>query len=76
MITRDPLKVPYKTDRYWVTYPNRDAERIERFERTVLSRGWTTPLPHVSNLTTVEALKQENDNLGYCSEYARNILKV
>lgn len=76
MITRDPLKVPYKTDRYWVTYPNRDTERIERFERTVLSRGWTTPLPHVSNLTTVEALKQENDNLGYCSEYARNILKV
>lgn len=76
MITRDPLKVPYKTDRYWATYAERDLARIARFERGVLSRASSKPLPHISQLTTDKALLVENENLRRCSEYARNILKV
>ena len=76
MITRDPLKVPYKTDRYWATYAERDLARIARFERGVLSRASSKPLPHISQLTTEKALLVENENLRRCSEYARNILKV
>ncbi|MFN7625002.1 MAG: sugar phosphate isomerase/epimerase family protein [Acidobacteriota bacterium] len=76
MITRDPLRVPYKTDRYWATYPERDQARIARFERGVLSRASSPPLPHISQLTPEKALLVENENLRRCSEYARHILKV
>ncbi len=76
MITRDPLKVPYKTDKYWATYPQRDNNRIQKFERGILSKAWAKPLPRISNLTPEQALAAENDNLRRCSEYARNVLKV
>ena len=76
MITRDPLRVPYKTDLYWATYAKRDQPRVDRFERGVLSRASARPLPRISHLTTENALAVENDNLRRCSEYARNILKV
>ncbi|MFM8392462.1 MAG: sugar phosphate isomerase/epimerase family protein [Acidobacteriota bacterium] len=76
MITRDPLKVPYKTDGYWATYAERDQPRISRFEREVLSRASSRPLPRISHLTTENALIVENENLRRCSEYARNIMKV
>jgi hypothetical protein len=48
MITRDPLRVPYKTDLYWATYAKRDQPRIDRFERGVLSRASARPLPRIS----------------------------
>lgn len=76
MITRDPLKVPYKTDRYWATYDGRDQQRIDRFERRILSKAWKRPLPRVSNLTAEQALAVESDNLRRCSEYALQVLKV
>jgi sugar phosphate isomerase/epimerase len=76
MITRDPLKVPYKTDKYWVTYPQRDNERIQKFERGILTKAWAKPLPRISGLLAEQALATENDNLRRCSEYARNVLKV
>ncbi len=76
MITRDPLKVPYKTDKYWATYPQRDNDRIQKFERGILTKSWTKPLPRISGLLAEQALATENDNLRRCSEYARNVLKV
>jgi 3-oxoisoapionate decarboxylase len=76
MITRDPLKVPYKTAKYWATYPQRDDERIRRFEQGTLTKAWKKPLPHISHLTPEQALAVENDNLRRCSEYARNTLRV
>lgn len=76
MITRDPLKVPYKTDKYWATYPERDHARIQKFERGVLTKAWTKPLPRITGLTPEQALAAETENLRRCSEYARNILKA
>ncbi|MGE0884783.1 MAG: sugar phosphate isomerase/epimerase family protein [Blastocatellales bacterium] len=76
MITRDPLKVPYKTDKYWATYPQRDNTRIQKFERSVLSKSWTKPLPRISGLNNEQALAVENDNIRKCAEYAKNHLGI
>jgi hypothetical protein len=76
MITRDPLVVPYKDDKYWVTFDGRDAARIERFERTVLSRAWTKPLPRITGLTPPEQLAAEDENLRQSVKYAKETLKI
>ncbi len=76
MITRDPLKVPYKTDKYWATYPQRDDARIQKFERGVLSKAWTKPLPRISGLNNEQALAVENDNIRKCAEYAKAHLGI
>lgn len=76
MITRDPLKVPYKTDKYWVTYDRRDEERIDRFERTILSRSSNRPLPGIAGRSRKESLDVEMQNVIECSRYAINKLKI
>ena len=54
MITRDPLVVPYKTERYWIALDRPELDRLARFERDVLGRAWTGPLPHITGLTPAE----------------------
>ena len=76
MITRDPLRVPYRTAKYWATYPERDERRIARFESRILARASSRPLPRISTLSPAAALEVENENLRRCSEFARNVLKV
>lgn len=76
MITRDPLKVPYKTDKYWITYDRRDEERIARFERTILSRSSNQPLPGIAGRSRKESLDVEMQNVIECSRYAINKLKI
>ena len=51
MITRDPLQVPYETDGYWIAVDRPPADALARFERDVLGKAWTDPLPHISQLT-------------------------
>lgn len=76
MITRDPLKVPYKTDKYWTTYPQRDEARIQKFERGVLSKASAKPLPRITGLSSEQALAAENENIRRCVEYAKKNLGV
>src|SRR5262245_54296393 len=76
MITRDPLKVPYKTDHYWITHGSRDAARIKKFEETVLKKASSKPLPKVTGLDKAQALAFEDENLRRCSEYAQKTLKL
>jgi 3-oxoisoapionate decarboxylase len=71
MITRDPLKIPYRTDAYWIPFERRDAATIRRFEDTVLSKAWTKPLPRISNLSPPEQLAAEDENLRLCLSFAR-----
>ncbi|MCI0338656.1 MAG: sugar phosphate isomerase/epimerase [Acidobacteria bacterium] len=75
MITRDPLKVPYKTDHYWITYERRDEARIKKFESTVLRRASKEPLPRITGLKPQEALAFEDDNLRRSGAYAKQVLK-
>lgn len=74
MMTRDPLKVPYLTDRYWVTYEKRDPERIRRFEESVLSRSASQPLPVIGGLADADKIAAEDRNVRLCVDYARKVL--
>ena len=74
MITRDPLKVPYLEDAYWVTYDRRDPARVEAFEKQVLSKAWNRPLPRIAGLSPDAMLAAEDDNVRKCAAYARETL--
>jgi len=76
MITRDPLKVPYKTDHYWITHERRDEARIRKFEDTILKQAWTKPLPRVTGLDAARALALEDENLRRSAAYAKQTLKL
>lgn len=76
MITRDPLKVPYKTDHYWITFERKDEARIRKFENTVLKQAWTKPLPRITGLSPAQALAFEDENLRRCAAYAKQTLKL
>ncbi|MGV3515983.1 sugar phosphate isomerase/epimerase family protein [Luteitalea sp.] len=77
MITRDPLSVPCRTDRYWTTFgpsPTR-AERLERFEDAVLSQA-RADLPRVSGLSPEAQRAAEDDNVRACVTHARDVLHL
>jgi len=74
MITRDPLKVPYKDDRYWATFGKRDLTRIDKFERSILTRTSSKPLPVISGLDTRGMLDTEDENVRRSMAYAKKTL--
>jgi sugar phosphate isomerase/epimerase len=76
MITRDPLKVPYKTDHYWTTYEHRDEARIKKFENTVLRKASAKPLPQITGLSAEQALAVEDENVRRSGNYAKQTLKL
>ncbi len=77
MITRDPLPVPYKTERYWVAFdaPGR-AERVRRFEAHVLDKAPDRPLPHTTGLTADAQIAAEDEHVAASIEYATRVLKL
>jgi sugar phosphate isomerase/epimerase len=76
MITRDPLKVPYKEDRYWASFGGRDAARAAAFEKDLLAKASTAPLPRVSTLAMDAMQEREDDNVRRSTAYARETLKL
>ena len=74
VITRDPLTVPYREDRYWITRDRRDQAAVERFERAFLRRAPEAPLARISGLSDEAALAAENENLRRSVVYARKRL--
>ena len=64
MITRDPLKVPCLTTKYWATFPDRSgyvlAKAMER------ARAYEKPLPRVSGLDRPAQLTLEEENVKRC----------
>jgi sugar phosphate isomerase/epimerase len=77
MATRDALKVPCLTEKYWATFteiPGSDLARTLRYVRTN-----TTPeksLPHISQLSLDEQLKLEEDNIRKSLVFARDHLSL
>jgi sugar phosphate isomerase/epimerase len=68
MITRDPLKVPCLTPRYWATLadvPGRDLART-----LALVRKSKRALPAVTSLPREQQLALEEDNVRKCLAYA------
>jgi sugar phosphate isomerase/epimerase len=76
MITRDPLTVPYKSDRYWASFGGRDAARLEAFEKGLLSKASAAPLPRVSTLGLEAMQQREDENVRRSTAYARESLKL
>jgi len=76
MITRDPLKVPCLTEKYWATLaevPGRDLARTLKMARANASKP---PLPRVSHLPLDEQIRQEEENIKKCLGFARERLRL
>ena len=69
MITRDPLKIPCLTDRYWATFPEVKAEQLAR--ALGLVQRHATKLPTVGQLSKPELLRTIEENNKACLDYAR-----
>jgi sugar phosphate isomerase/epimerase len=76
MITRDPLKVPYRENRYWASFGGRDATRIAGFEKSLLAKASAAPLPRVSELPFDKMQEREDENVRLSTEYARKTLHL
>jgi sugar phosphate isomerase/epimerase len=77
MATRDPLKVPCLTEKYWATFdsvPGADLARILRYVRT-RSKDEKS-LPKVSHLPIGEQVKLEEVNIKICLRYASEHLNL
>ena len=77
-ITRDPLKIPVFTRKYWVTFddsysplPGRDLARTLDI---VARNPPKSPLPRTTGLTSAEQARLEDDNNRRSIEYARTKL--
>lgn len=76
MITRDPLSVPYQTEKYWIAVDRPAADALARFERDVLGKAWTDPLPHITQLTKPAQVEAENENIRRSVKYAKDVLRL
>ncbi len=76
MITRDPLRVPYLEDGYWVTHERRDRAREEAFRAAVLSKASPGPLPRITGLAPEQMLAAEDENVRACVAYAKGTLRL
>jgi 3-oxoisoapionate decarboxylase len=74
LITRDPLKVPVLTDKYWVTWPDRSGKYLADTIRLVNANASKKPLPVISTLSVEEQFQAEESNNIRCFEWAKKTL--
>jgi 3-oxoisoapionate decarboxylase len=74
MITRDPLPVPWRRERYWMTRRPDDREGAERVAATLARQDHAPALPRTSGLTAEAAVQLEDDHVRACLDYARSSL--
>jgi sugar phosphate isomerase/epimerase len=76
MMTREPLKVPVFTDKYWATFgdiPGKDLAHILEIVHKNKPKG---PVPHVNGMTLDAQVKFEDDNNRKCIDWARQNLPL
>jgi sugar phosphate isomerase/epimerase len=75
MITRDPLKIPVFTDKYWVTFDDAfsplPARDLARTLEMVHKHKPKTPLPRTTGMSPEAQLKLEDENVAKSIQYAR-----
>jgi sugar phosphate isomerase/epimerase len=76
MLTRDPLRVPYRTDGYWIAIDRPPGPAMARFEQDVLAKAWTRELPHITGRTPAGQIAHEDDNVRRSMAYARSSLHL
>jgi sugar phosphate isomerase/epimerase len=74
MITRDPLKIPCLTTRYWATLETISGRRLAEMLALVRARAGKKPLPRISEVSKEEQLRREDDNVRQSLRYARERL--
>lgn len=74
MLTRDPLKITCLTEKYWLTFPERNGKYLARALTMVRKNKPAKPLPRVTGLDREAQLRMELDNIAQCVAYARDHL--
>jgi 3-oxoisoapionate decarboxylase len=75
LITRDPLKVPCLTEKYWATFPELSGVHLARTLRYVRAHA-AKDLPYVSMLSPEEQAAREDANVRASLVYARGQLGI
>src|SRR5262249_10916189 len=70
MITRDPLKVPCLTSKYWTTLDKLPAKQLAQALAMVRKVAAKQPLPQVNGLTLEKKLEFEDQNVRQSLKYA------
>lgn len=71
MITRDPLRVPCLSEKYWATLGDVRGRQLARRLAMVRQQPPKSPLPRISGLAHAEQLRAEADNILACIRYAQ-----
>ncbi len=74
MITRDPLKIPCLTDKYWATLGEIKGQRLANALATVRQNEWDKPLPYIKGRTRDGIYEYEEANIAQSLRYAENEL--
>ena len=74
MLTRNPLVIPCLTEKYWVTFTDRNGVYLARMLRMVRANKPKKPLVWVDKLDQQAKLKFEQDNVAQSVLYARDDL--
>ncbi|HEY1860909.1 MAG TPA: TIM barrel protein [Gemmataceae bacterium] len=75
MITRDPLKIPCLTAKYWATLDDLPGRRLAEMLALVRAKAAKKPLPRIRELTKDEQFAQEGENVRACLRYAKERLQ-
>jgi sugar phosphate isomerase/epimerase len=73
MITRDPLKIPCLTEKYWATLEHVSGRRLAAALALVRKQAAKKPLPRVSGLAREEQVKREDENVRESLRHAKAI---
>jgi sugar phosphate isomerase/epimerase len=74
MITRDPLKIPCLTPKYWATLEDEPGRRLAAMLALVRAKAAKTPLPRIGGLGKEEQIQREDDNVRRSLRYAKERL--
>ena len=77
MITRDPLKVPCLTDKYWITFPDRNGLFLARpLSMVDKMSARLQSLPTYDALPKPAQMRMEDENVKQCLYYGRQKLDL
>jgi len=76
MATRDALKVPCLTDKYWATFADVPGSDLARVLRYVRANPSTISLPKVNHLPLDQLVKLEEDNIKQSLIFAKEHLNL
>jgi L-ribulose-5-phosphate 3-epimerase UlaE len=74
MLTRNPLKVPCLTEKYWVTFPDRNGKYLARTLAMVRAHKPSKPLVYADDMPAAARNEVEAASVRKCLDYARDTL--